>query len=525
MVAVDPTYLLFGHDGALDEGGVVIAECEGLPAEELILCGACLGTRSGLYGYEVLYTDTPFVGAVDTRLVGAYLSYFEHGGVHVGTHVLRSFVATKEMAYAMACAVTEGDAGFPHSLLSERIELIAAGATRPLDMSERQMAFEHIGVIEFGLLRDLASEPNGAGDVGRAVKILSARVEEQHTLRPHLCAVVSRSRIMHNSAIALVAGNRTETLHHEVLAHHAERMQLLHERPFGLLLSACKRLFFEPFEETRERHTILQHGLAFAFELHGILMALIFENGRLCIYFSARLGDSLIERLIDLGAIVKHGALQLIEVSKHVFVSHHADAFTLQISSCGCIYFFGQNEQRHLVLLQYYVGDHHGVELYIEAADIEQPCYLIEGRDHHRLSFLLRHRLADTRQFGLHALACKTLLVFIQRSERNRRTVLRPELTDEVDRTKADMGFLKRISHRSILVYAPHLGVDAYHFACLQRLAEPVVDAGAVDIRSAHELDSGIFELNAGLQVVTAVRKEFGLFHRYNNRASLTGKA
>ena len=175
--------------------------------------------------------------------------------------------------------MTECDAGFPHSLLSERIELIAAGAARPLDMSECQMAFEHIGVIEFGLLRDLAAEPNGAGDVGRAVKILSARVEEQHTLRPHLCAVVSRSRIMHNSAIALVAGNRTETLHHEVLAHHAERMQLLHERPFGLLLSAGKRLFFEPFEETRERHTILQHGLAFAFELHGILMALIFENG------------------------------------------------------------------------------------------------------------------------------------------------------------------------------------------------------------------------------------------------------
>ena len=129
VVAVDPTYLLFGHDGAPDEGGVVIAECEGFPAEELVLCGACLGTRSGLYGYEVLYTDTPFVGAVDTRLVGANLSYFEHGGVHVGTHVLRSFVTPQEMAYAMTSTVTEGDADFPHSMLSESNEINAAGDT------------------------------------------------------------------------------------------------------------------------------------------------------------------------------------------------------------------------------------------------------------------------------------------------------------------------------------------------------------------------------------------------------------
>ena len=98
--------------------------------------------------------------------------------VIVRTHVLWAFVATQEMTHAMPRTVTEGDTCFPHILLGECIELVASCATRETGTCQGYMPLEHIGIIEFSLLRDTSSEPNGAGDIGCAVQVLTARVKQ-----------------------------------------------------------------------------------------------------------------------------------------------------------------------------------------------------------------------------------------------------------------------------------------------------------------------------------------------------------
>ena len=119
------------------------------------------------------------------------------------------------------------------------------------------MSFENIGVVEFRLLRDPAAEPYRAGDVRRAVEVLTAAVEQEHTFLLYLCAVLFRSSVMDDSAVALVAGDSAETLLYEVLSHRPEFMEFLHQIPFGPWL--LERLFFEPLEESCERRSVLTH--------------------------------------------------------------------------------------------------------------------------------------------------------------------------------------------------------------------------------------------------------------------------
>ena len=90
------------------------------------------------------------------------------------------------------------------------------------------MTFEHVGVIKFGLLRDSSSEPDSTSDVGRAVEVLTARIEQQHAFGFDDGAFVFGRRIMDDGAVTLITRDCTETLFDEVLAHYSELVQFLH---------------------------------------------------------------------------------------------------------------------------------------------------------------------------------------------------------------------------------------------------------------------------------------------------------
>ena len=178
MVGIEPCYLGWRHQAPFDETGVVETEREGLESEPLVVsrCGRCLRGRDN--GNEVLGADTPLACAVDTRFIRDDMSHLEGRRVIVGPYILRSFVAAEEMADTVTRTVTEGDTRFPHKLLGERIQLIAPRASRETHRLQRYVAFEHVGIVQLGLLGDIASEPYGTGDIGRAVQVLTAAVEQ-----------------------------------------------------------------------------------------------------------------------------------------------------------------------------------------------------------------------------------------------------------------------------------------------------------------------------------------------------------
>ena len=200
-------------------------------------------------------------------------------GVIVRTHVLRSFVATQEMADTVPRSMTIGDTCFPHILFGECIQLITARTSWETCPCEGDMSFKDIGIVQFGLLRNTSAEPNGAGDIRRSVQVLPTGVEKQHTFRFDNSAVVFGRGIMHDGPVAQISGNRPERFFNEVLSHRPELMQFLHQRPFGLGLTIRKSFLIEPFEETGEGYGILAHCNPFTFQFDGVFLCFIDEDG------------------------------------------------------------------------------------------------------------------------------------------------------------------------------------------------------------------------------------------------------
>ena len=179
------------------------------------------------------------------------MPYLQRGGVVVRAHVLRSFVAAEEMPYAVPRAMPVGDARCPHILLRQRVQLVAACAARETRLLQSDMSLEDVGVVAFGLRGNLAAEPYGAGDVGGAIEILPARVEQEHAFGAHGGAGGGLGGVVDDSAVALVAGDGAERLIGEMLAHGAEVVQLIRYGAFGLHLPVGESLLFQPTEEAR----------------------------------------------------------------------------------------------------------------------------------------------------------------------------------------------------------------------------------------------------------------------------------
>ncbi len=81
-------------------------------------------------------------------------------------------------AHAVAGAVIVIEAGFPKRLARKGVERRAGGALGEAHRGERDMAFEHAGeaVAHFG--GGLAHD-HGAGDIGGAVGILAAGIDQE----------------------------------------------------------------------------------------------------------------------------------------------------------------------------------------------------------------------------------------------------------------------------------------------------------------------------------------------------------
>ena len=103
-------------------------------------------------------------------------------------------------ADAVAGAVIEIEAGLPEELPRQRVELRAGGAVRKHRARDRDMALEHEGEVP-AHLGGRRADGDGAGDVGGAVVVLGAGIDQEQFVRRDAAVAVARDAVMHDGAV------------------------------------------------------------------------------------------------------------------------------------------------------------------------------------------------------------------------------------------------------------------------------------------------------------------------------------
>ena len=138
------------------------------------------------------------------------------------------------------------------------------------------MAAQHERVDALFLFGERA-EGDGAGDVGRALVVLRARVGKAETVRLHGDIRLLSGRIVDDRAVRAVGKNGLKALVEEVLPLGAQALQLFrgaHLRD-GLLADCV----LEPVDEARDGHAVADVGDALILLLGRVLHRLHELNG------------------------------------------------------------------------------------------------------------------------------------------------------------------------------------------------------------------------------------------------------
>ena len=110
------------------------------------------------------------------------------------------------------------------------------GTRRELTQFNLDMPLQHEGINTF-LFLGKRTEGDGTGDVGGAVEILGAAVEQEETLWPQEDIAVGRCLIMHDGPVCLIAGYGIEGYAFEERLLCPESCQFLVNAQFGLLIA------------------------------------------------------------------------------------------------------------------------------------------------------------------------------------------------------------------------------------------------------------------------------------------------
>ena len=106
----------------------------------------------------------------------------------------------------MAGAVIEIEAVAPEKLPRQRIELCAVGAVGKYRAGDRDVALEHQGEI-LAHVRARRADRDGAGDIGGAVLVLAAGIDQKQFVGPDPSVGSHGDAIMHNCGVGAGAGD------------------------------------------------------------------------------------------------------------------------------------------------------------------------------------------------------------------------------------------------------------------------------------------------------------------------------
>jgi hypothetical protein len=121
------------------------------------------------------------------------------------------------------------------------------------------------------------SEQHRAGDVGGAVEVLAARVDEVDALRLDGQRGLGRHRVVDDGAVLGVAGDGAEAQALEVVALAPEALELLGGADLGD--PALGHRVVQPAQEAHHRRAVAHVGAAHAVEL-GLVLARLHRDDR-----------------------------------------------------------------------------------------------------------------------------------------------------------------------------------------------------------------------------------------------------
>ena len=175
-----------------------------------------------------------------------------------GNH-LRAFVHVHEVAHAMAGAMAVVALLLPHGLAADGIQQRTGNAFREDRLGQRDVCLQHQRVVT--LVRG-AGRPyrHHAGDVGGAVQVLTAGINQQEAITTDLAERLGRGRIMGQRGVGIEAGNGAKAGRNEIRPLAAEFQQ----HPVDVQLGehfAPGQAGLEISKEMAECHAVLDHRL------------------------------------------------------------------------------------------------------------------------------------------------------------------------------------------------------------------------------------------------------------------------
>ena len=236
-------------------------------------------------------------------------------------------------AHAMTRAMQIMQAFTPHGTLGKHVELGAADAGRELGQLYLYMSLEHQGIDMLHLFSQRA-KGNGTGDVGSAVEILGAAVQQQQSFGLEWDIRLGRRFIVYDSAMIAIAGNGVEgdIAIEGLLSPEGGQLAVDgHLRLFGNV-----SIFVQPLQKLYHSDAVFQHRTPKTLLFGGILHGFHPLDGRLLLY--PLTGHGLIERVVHLVGIHQDVIVEIaLQPGLHGFVVVHLDVVLLEIScDLGC---------------------------------------------------------------------------------------------------------------------------------------------------------------------------------------------
>ena len=384
MVIVPPGDFAVGQQVLVHQRPVERDESERFEAQIFALCpfDPCI-----LHQNQVLDPDAVFARLVIARLVREDHAFAQFGfGAREGAaglgNALRAFVHREIAAHAMAGTMAVIDARLPQMHSRQHVERAAAGAIGEGREREFDMALQHARVAIHHLGGRLArADPDGAGDVGRPVEILPARIAQEDARRRDRDIAVFIDLVMRQRGMAGGGADRVEAAILQFAGRLAEFAQ------FGdggqLVDIALGRFDRDPAQESRDRCAVACLGIAMAL-LFGRRLDRLGQDGRIGIAHD--LGTARFERVENPGHCVvridRHGlALQLCQCGLEIRAIAHMHGIAEMLGQLGGDLVGRDEKFRRAIGMGEHVGKRDRRVRDIGPAHVEQPGNRIERGD------------------------------------------------------------------------------------------------------------------------------------------------
>ena len=483
MIGVEPRQLAGIEQLRLDQPPVDRRQRQRLEGVERFL--GALDLRALHHQHQVLDPDAVFAGFVIARLVRQDHAALQRRVAELGD-ARRALVHRQIAADAVAGAVIEVEAVRPQRLPRERIELRAGDAFGKHRARDGDVALQHQreALAHFG---SRLADRDGAGDVGGAVLVLAAGVDQEQFAG--LDGAVGRAGdpVMHDGAVRPGAGDARKRHVLEQSGVAAEALQRLDRADLGEL--AVRRLAVEPGEEARHRRAVADMRRARARDLDRVLDRL-HHRDRVgpARHLAAGVADDPRQRIGGGRLVEPHravrGAERLEVADEGVRLAHLGALFELvahRVGELGAV----DVERRPAVLRHDGEGERQRRVGDVGAADVEGPGHRMRIGDHQRVGAQLADLGADFVELGWRRLAGEFQIVQHHRAERRRRPVV-PDRIDRVGLGRHQLAAGGGAGARQPLggLGGVQPGVVAELGAGRQVLLDPFLRRGLADVRS-----------------------------------------